>query len=112
MVTGDPGSFGYFPLNAVRWLTSPREIAALVTQSDQEHFTAEVFHFGNAPRDMAVELYQLLPSEYQLMIAVGDGEWDQYEPMMHRNFTVDSPRTRVRFILPPRRLCVLVIRQI
>ena len=27
-VTGDPGDCGYFPLNAVRWLTPPRDIAA------------------------------------------------------------------------------------
>ena len=27
-VTGDPGTSGYFPLNAVRWITSPREFGA------------------------------------------------------------------------------------
>jgi hypothetical protein len=112
MVTGEPGSLAYFPLNAVRWLTSPRKIAALVTEADQTHFTAEVFHFGDKPRDMAAELYLLEPGDYQLMIAVGDGTWDQYEPVMQRNFTVQGPRTRVPFILPPRRLSTLKVHPI
>ena len=38
--TGDPGHCGYFPLNAVRWLTPPREIAALVTATGRDRFTA------------------------------------------------------------------------
>jgi hypothetical protein len=108
-VTGEPGLLAYFPLNAVRWMTSSREIAALVTQADKRHFVAEVFHFGDKPREMGAEFYLLKPGDYQLMIAVGDGTWDQYEPMMHVNFTVSSPRTRISFILPPRRLSTLKV---
>ena len=112
MITGEPGTLAYYPLNAVRWMTSPREIAALVTEADKNHFAAEVFHFGDKPRDMAAEFYLLEPGEYHLMIAVGDGTWDQYEPMMHKNFTVEGPRTRVSFILPPRRLSTLKINRL
>ncbi|MFB3905066.1 MAG: hypothetical protein ACE15E_16570 [Acidobacteriota bacterium] len=41
--TGDPGSPLVFPLNAVRWLTPPRQIAALVTHSSHDRFSAELF---------------------------------------------------------------------
>src|SRR5690606_6678849 len=36
--TGDPGGALYFPMNAVRWLTPPRDIAALVTESSRKRF--------------------------------------------------------------------------
>ena len=107
--TGEPGSQKFFPLNAVRWMTSSREIATLVTHADRKHLAAEVFHFGNKPREMGAELYLLEPGDYHLMIAVGDGIWDKYQPMKHMDFTVNGPRTRVSFILPPRRLCTLKI---
>ncbi len=109
MISGEPGSLTYFPTNAVRWLTNPRKIAALVTKSDKQHFEAEVFTFDDKPRDMGAEFYLLEPGNYELMIAVGDGTWDAYEPMMHQKFTVDSPRTRVSFVLPPRRLSTLKV---
>ncbi|MHC4557948.1 MAG: hypothetical protein ACYS80_11670 [Planctomycetota bacterium] len=50
MVTGDPGDAGYFPLNAVRWLTSPRNIAMLVTESANNRFAAELFSFSENKR--------------------------------------------------------------
>lgn len=109
MATGEPGSPAFFPLNAVRWLTSSREIAALVTQSDRKHFAAVVFHFGDKPRKIGDELYLLEPGDYRLMIAVGDGTWDKYQPMTNMKFNVNGPGTRVSFILPPRRLCTLKI---
>ena len=53
-VTGDPGTPDYFPLNAVRWLTPPRDIAALV-HADKDRLRAELFHFGEKDRPMAAE---------------------------------------------------------
>ncbi len=114
-VTGDPGSAGYFPLNAVRWLTPPRNIAALVTESGPNQFTAELFHFGRGKRSMSAEFYLLDPGKYTLTIATGDAGGQK--SLVTDEFVVQgrSPmdplrRTRVFFELPPRKPCVLRIR--
>ena len=65
--TGDPGEAQYFPLNAVRWMTPPRDIAALVTDSGKDRFSAELFHFGGEKREMAAELYLLEPGKYRTL---------------------------------------------
>jgi len=106
-ITGDPGTAGYFPLNAVRWLTPPRDIAALVTQADRDSLTAELFHFGTAERTMAAELYLLHPGRYAL--TVGAREPQTSEPIPVRTFTVTGPRARVAFSLPAGRLSVVRI---
>ncbi|UCH35859.1 MAG: hypothetical protein JSV65_05760 [Armatimonadota bacterium] len=103
--TGDPGAVGYFPMNAVRWLTSPREIAALVTDAGASRFEAELFHFGVEPREMGAELYLLNPGEYALSLL--DPESDR--PLHAQRVTVAGPRTRVELELPARRLCVVRI---
>lgn len=108
--TGDPGDAGYFPLNAVRWLTPPREIAALVTQSGRQSFEAELFHFGEEQRELAAELYFLTPGEYLFELASADGEMT--ERVREANFVVRGARTRISFVLPPQRLCVLTVRKI
>ena len=92
-----------FPMNAVRWLTEPREIAALVTDRGRDRFSAELFHFGERPRTMAAELYLLTPGRYTLTLADSDGN-----PLAApKPFQVDGPRTRIDFELPPGRPCVL-----
>ena len=67
-VTGDPAGPGYFPMSAVRWLTSPRNIAALVTYAEPERFEAELFHFGDQARPMSAELYLLAAGEYSVTV--------------------------------------------
>jgi hypothetical protein len=67
--TGDPGNPLVFPLNAVRWRTPPRDIAALVTDSSAESFAAELYHFGDGSRKLAAEFLLLRPGEYELTIA-------------------------------------------
>lgn len=104
--TGDRGGFHVFPLGAVRWLTLPRGIAALVTRSAKDRFTAELFHFGPEARPMAAELYLLARGRYTFDLAdVGSGE--VVAPATP--FEVTGPRTRIALELPPRRLCVLRI---
>ena len=98
-VTGDPGAADYFPLNAVRWLTPPRNIAALVKDAGKDRLSARLFHFGPQPRPMAAEFYLLLPGTYTLTLTPG----------ATTEFTVESPRTRVAFTLPPQTLCRLRI---
>jgi len=111
-VTGDPGSAGYFPLNAVRWLTPPRNIAALVTESGSKQFTAELFHFGGEKRSMSDEFYLLDPGKYTLTITIKNGgglvlRRVVQKPLATDEFVVQGGRTRVFFELPPRKLCVL-----
>jgi len=107
MLTGDPGDAGYFPLNAVRWLTPPREIAALVTESAKSRFAAELFSFAPEERPMAAEFYLLDPGDYQLTITAGQGEESQRVETL--DFVVKTRRTRVNFELPPRQLCTLQV---
>ena len=105
--TGDPGNPLVFPLNAVRWLTPPRELAALVTESGHRTFTAELFHFGPQPRNLSAELYLLQPGEYRLSVKPADRAATG-QPSEQR-LTVKDPRTRVTITLPSRQLCVLNI---
>lgn len=67
-VSGDPGDPLYFPINAVRWRTLPRDFAALVTDSTPTHFAARVFHFGAAERRFETELLLLRPGNYQFTL--------------------------------------------
>jgi len=105
-VTGDPGDALYFPLNAVRWLTPPREIAALVTIAGSNRFGAELFHFGTTPRSLAAELY---------LLEKGDYEWEQVADgaaKQTKQFTVTGSRTRVAFNLPAQQLCRVTVRKV
>jgi hypothetical protein len=103
LATGDPGDPGYFPLAAVRWLTPPREIAAMVTERGNTRFTAELFHFGGDKRPMQAELYLLSPGRYTFQV-LEDGSRPTAKPAP---FSVTGPRTRISFELPPGRLCIL-----
>ncbi len=104
-VTGDPGTPDYFPLNAVRWLTPPREIAALVTRCDTEGLGAQLFHFGEEPRPMKAEFYMLAPGVYEFTLRLKAGGAQRI--VERRTFSVTGRRTRVPFALPARGLCVL-----
>jgi hypothetical protein len=103
--TGDPGTPLIFPMNAVRWLTPPREIAALVTQSGTNGFGAQLFHFGERARRMGAELYLLKPGAYELTLTPATAT----RPLVRQQVRVEGPRTRVQFDLPARQLCVLQI---
>ena len=99
-VTGDPGDGVFFPTNAVRWFTPPREIAAMVTKAGDRQFEAEVFHFGKNSRDLEAEFYLLKPGTYELTVIPESGVTQKPVP-----FTVRSPRTHVSVTLPPKVLC-------
>lgn len=72
MVTGDKNA-PRFPQMAVRWLTPPKDIAALVTEASTTKFAAELFHFGKEPREISAELRQLKPGDYKASLVV-DGK--------------------------------------
>jgi hypothetical protein len=106
--TGDPGTPLVFPLNAVRWRTPPRDIAALVTGSSATTFAAELYHFGPAPRRLAAELLLLQPGDYELTITPADAA--VATAAVRRTFRVTGPRTEVPLEIPGRQLTVVRIR--
>ncbi len=108
--TGDPGTPLVFPLNAVRWRTPPRDIAALVTDSGSASFAAELFHFGSAPRPLAAEFLLLRPGTYELTVAAAGSTLEA--PTRRQTFQVTGPRTEVAIKLPSRRLSVVTVRAI
>jgi len=99
MITGDFGKPLYFPMNAVRWKTPPRDIAVRVTDHGPANLSAELFHFGPEPRAMGAELYFLDPGEYGWTLRAGD------KVLAEGRAAVSGPRTTVPFVLPSRRLC-------
>lgn len=105
--TGDPGTPLIFPLNAVRWRTPPRDIAALVTESSGTSFRAEVFHFGDERRKLTTEFLLLQPGEYELTVAPSDASLT--DTPAHVSFRVSGPRVAVPIELPARRLVVVTV---
>jgi len=103
--TGDPGRAGYFPLNAVRWHTPPRNIAALVTQTTRTHFAAELYHFGEKPRKMAATLYLLKPGRYQMHLRANT------KTIATRILNATGRQTHIEFELLPRQLCTLSVKR-
>lgn len=103
--TGDPGSPLVFPLNAVRWRTPPRDIAALVTESSARSFSAELFHFGQQPRKLDAEFFLLAPGEYE--VTVTPANTNDAPPLQRQKLKVDGPRSHVALQLPSRGLCVV-----
>jgi hypothetical protein len=106
LVTGDPAGGGYFPMNAIRWRTPPRDIAAMVTESARDRFCAELFHFGEKSRRFSADLYLLSEGQYTLTLSspVKDAE------LLRRPLKVTGTVTRIDLELPPQqpiRVCVM-----
>jgi hypothetical protein len=87
----------------VRWLTPPRDIAAMVTERGNTRFAAELFHFGEKKRSMEAELYLLDPGKYTFELAGEDGKAINGPTP----FAVSGARTRIALELPARELCRL-----
>ncbi len=105
-VTGDYGGARYFPMNAVRWKTSARSIATLVTDSGSTTFDAELYHFGSQPRKMGAEFYLLEKGTYTLVLTnTVTGESERSE------LAVTGPRTTMFFDIAPGNLYTLQIRR-
>jgi hypothetical protein len=103
-VTGDPGTPEYFPLNAVRWLTPPRDIAVLV-RSGKDDLRAELFHFGDKDRAMSAEFYLLKSGAYTLTLTLTESGTTRQ--VQREEFAVTGPHTRVAFVLPAQKPCLL-----
>jgi hypothetical protein len=101
-VTGDPGDYSYFPINAFRWLTKPRQFAALVTASGRENFEAQLYHFGDTARDMGAEFFLLKAGNYRMTLTSADGTL-----ISKNSVAVKGIIGCVSFVVPPRVLCSL-----
>jgi hypothetical protein len=107
-VTGDPGDPLYFPLNAVRWRTPPRDIAALVTDSKSDRFAARLFHFGTDERTLDAELFVLQPGEYRVTLTENAGGQKRSE----KRFTLTAEARMLALKLPPAVECTLEIARV
>ncbi|NOR75475.1 MAG: hypothetical protein GQ525_09990, partial [Draconibacterium sp.] len=105
-LTGEPGGAGYFPINAVRWITPPRDIAALVTETGRDRFQAELFHFGEKPRDMSALFYLLDPGEYIFKLFPKGAKTTEYSV---KRIVVSDKNKSITFQLPAKILCTLEI---
>ena len=103
-VTGDPGSPRYFPMYAVRWLTHTRAVAALVTDSGRDRFHAELYHFGDHPREMGARLYLLRPGNYSMTLVETGGKL-----LSTQDITIQDRVSHLSFQVPPRTLCRLQV---
>ena len=104
--TGNAGMAMNYANNAVRWLTSPRNIAALVTDTGKKKFAAELYHFGDKPREMEAELLLLERGQYEAVLRMTDGAKKE---LSRQSFAVKGARARVKITLPSRELCFLEI---
>ena len=105
-ITGDFGEALYFPMNAVRWRTHARNIGALVTDSGNDSFEAELYHFGEMPRRMGAELYLLDEGDYDLTLTnTVTGRSNRSDVI------VNGPRTGIQFEINPDNLYTLSIRR-
>lgn len=101
-VTGDPGNYSYSPMNAVRWLTNPRQFAALVTSNSRRNFEAQIYHFGDTARDMGAEFFILRAGNYRMTLTGADGTI-----ISKRLVAVKGSLSRISFRIPQRILCTL-----
>ncbi|MBI3887006.1 MAG: hypothetical protein HY302_14955 [Opitutae bacterium] len=98
MVTGDLGGVEYYPLNAVRWLAEPRDLAVRVLAADARHFTAEIFSFRAEPRPLRAQLLLLQGGAYRLTITPAAG------PEQSVPFTLATADPFLEVVVPPRTL--------
>ncbi len=107
-VTGDWGDALYLPLNAVRWMTPSRDIAALVTFASEDKFESELFHFGEEVREFDAKLFLLKPGHYVKTLRDSSAEID----LEKEELSVSATPFVIRVGLPARRLCRLSLHRV
>lgn len=103
MLSGDMGGALYFPMNVVRWLTSPRQFAALVEDWDTRSLAASIYHFGSEPRAMGIKLFLLEPGQYLFRLSSDE------KMLEEKTFSRVDAATDMFFEVPIRQLCRLSI---
>jgi hypothetical protein len=103
MVTGDKNA-PRFPQMAVRWLTPPTDLAALVTAAGTQRLEAELFHFGPNALAFSAQFHRLQPGTYHAKLIAGDVV-RELSPLK-----VEAGRlATLQLDLPPQKLCVLQV---
>ncbi len=87
-------------------MTPSRDIAALVTETGKDRFQAELFHFGEKPRDMSALFYLLDPGEYIFKLFPKGTKTKEYSV---KRIVVSDKNTPITFQLPAKTLCILNI---
>ena len=106
MVTGDMGGALYFPMNVVRWLTTPRAIAVLVDDWDEQSLRARLYHFGEEVRNMGVRVYLIQPGKYLFRVRAGG------ETLIEKTVIRKTTATDIDFQLPARTECQLSLERV
>ncbi len=65
-LTGSIGNVKVLPAYGAKWLTPPTEIAILTMTNSTQKFEAQLFHFGNKPREMGVKFFNLENGNYKI----------------------------------------------
>lgn len=99
MLTGNIGNPLYFPINAVRWLSSGEDLAVWVKKATPEELRVDLYHFGESPRSLKAEWLILAPGTYQASLQQGAQTLDQQKVSVERDPPV------VEITLPPRQTC-------
>ncbi len=104
MLSGDVGDPLYYPQQTVRWVTTPRDYAALVTESSRTALRADVFVFDEAERDVGVTLMALEPGNYSWSLSCEGSDV--------ASGSVDRPMSgfgRIDLLVPAGLLCSLIV---
>jgi len=98
-LSGSVGDFKVMPVFGVKWLTTPEDIAILTETNTSIEFRAQLFHFGDRPRSMGAQLFNLAKGEYTLKLTGSD-------PV---RIKITSEHNTVQLMLPPQKLVELRI---
>ena len=104
-LTGNMGNALYFPMNAVRWMTPPKNFAALVLESSPDVFRSELFHFGSASRKMSLDLLLMASGIYQVRLF----QKDSGKILMDRRVDIPETPYRLSIELPTHVCCVFEV---
>lgn len=95
MLTGDPGSALYFPLNGFQWLMERTDLAVRVRAQDTRSAHIELFGFFEGNRALEFKTYLLDPGLYQVHLEGIDGttvgRWDLELPHTINQLQLDLP---------------------
>jgi len=98
-LTGSVGNYQILPVFGVKWITYPNDIAILTTINSTFRFLAELFHFGNKPRQMKVRFLNLKDGSYKWRLSGRE-----------KGIVEISQKNReIEFSLPAQKLCKLTV---
>lgn len=100
--TGSVSTWAGCRLGAVRWHTSPTDIAALVTQATPKTFAAELYHFGDKDREFEAELLLLPPGNYQVQVSTQENGVER--ELSKSTLAVTEHSGRIRLVVPSKRV--------